>query len=102
VANNIVTGAGRINPDGTSIVSEGNIVGGTNPLSLQDGIYRLLPNAEGALAIDKAVNATFYPLDGDIQGQARSTADVGADEQSSAPVTIAGPLTTADVGPDAP
>jgi hypothetical protein len=54
-------------------------------------------------AIDKAVNPSFYMLADDIQGQPRATApDIGADEASMAPVTIPGPLTTADVGPDAP
>ena len=103
VANNIVTGGGRINPDGTAIVSEGNLVGGTSPLTLQDGIHRLLPGPAATAAIDKAVNPTFYMLADDIQGQPRATApDIGADEASMAPVTIPGPLTTADVGPDAP
>jgi poly(beta-D-mannuronate) lyase len=102
VANNIITGAGALNPDGTTMVSEGNLVGGPNPLTMQDGIFRLLPNAAGALAIGKAVNTTFYGLTHDIQGQARTAPDLGADEESSDPVTIAGPLTPADVGPDAP
>jgi poly(beta-D-mannuronate) lyase len=103
VANNIVTGSGQLNPDGTSIVSEGNLVGGANPLTMQDGLYRLLPNAAGALAIDKAVNASFYAITDDIHGQPRSAnVDLGADEHSEAPVTTPGPLTTADVGPDAP
>jgi hypothetical protein len=101
VANNIIIGA-ALNPDGTNIVNEGNIVGGANPLTMEGGIYRLLPNAAGALAIGKAVNSAFYGLTDDIQGQPRSTADVGADEESTAPVTIPGPLTAADVGPDAP
>ena len=102
VANNIVTGSGRINPDGTSIVSEGNIVGGMNPLTLEDGIYRLLPNSAGALAIDKSVNNAFYGVASDIHGQPRATPDVGADEQSGEPEAIRGPLTAADVGPDSP
>jgi len=102
VANNVITGSGRLNPDGTNIVSEGNFVGGTNPLTMQDGIYRLLSNAQGALAIDKAVNTTFYGLVDDIEGQARSAPDVGADEWSLAAVIIRGPLTTSDVGLDAP
>jgi hypothetical protein len=102
VANNIVTGAGRINAIGNTIVNEGNLVGGNNPLTLQDGIYRLLPGATGALAIDKAVNTDFYKITDDIEGQPRAMPDVGADEHSSAPATVRGPLTTADVGPDAP
>ena len=75
-----------------------------NPLTMQDGVYRLLSNAAGAAAIGKAVNSAFYMIKDDIQGQARpaSAIDVGADQVSSDPVTIRGPLTTAEVGPDAP
>jgi poly(beta-D-mannuronate) lyase len=102
VANNIITGPGTLNPDGTSLVDEGNIVGGENPLTLQDGIYRLLPNAGGARAIGKAVNTTFYGIQDDIQGQPRAAADPGADQHSTAPETIPGPLTPADVGPASP
>jgi poly(beta-D-mannuronate) lyase len=101
VANNIVVGAG-IDNGGMGTISEGNIAGGTNPLTMQDGIYRLLPNAAGAAAIGKAVNSNFYKLTDDIEGQPRMAPDVGADEQSSAPVMFKGPLTPADVGPDAP
>jgi poly(beta-D-mannuronate) lyase len=101
VANNIVVGAG-IDNGGMGTVSEGNIAGGMNPLTMQDGLYRLLPNAAGAAAIDKAVNSDFYMIKEDIQGQPRMAPDVGADERSDAPVTIRGPLTPADVGPDAP
>jgi hypothetical protein len=89
-------------PRATNTVNEGNLAGGTSPLAQQDGIYRLLPNAAGALAIGKAVNSAFYKLVDDIQGQPRVEPEVGADEQSDAPVTIPGPLTAADVGPDAP
>ncbi len=101
VANNIITGAGTLNPDGTTLVDEGNLVGGDNPLTLQDGIFRLLPNAAGARAAGKAVNADFYGLGEDIQGQPRAAPDLGADEASTAPATIPGPLTPADVGPAA-
>lgn len=100
VANNIVVGAG-IDSGGTGTVNEGNIAGGMNPLTMQDGVYRLLPNAAGAAAIGKAVNTDFYMIKDDIQGQPRSAPDVGADEHSDAPVSIKGPLTAADVGPDA-
>ena len=101
VANNIVVGAG-LDDGGMGTVKEGNLAGGSNPLTMQDGLYRLLPNAAGAAAIDKAVNAAFYMIADDIQGQPRMMPDVGADEQSEAPVTVRGPLTPADVGPDAP
>ena len=101
VANNIVVGAG-IDDGGMGTVSEGNLAGGMTPLTMQDGIQRLLPNAAGAAAIGKAVNSAFYMLKDDIQGQPRMEPDVGADEASMAPITIPGPLTPADVGPDSP
>ncbi len=101
IANNIVVGAG-IDSGGTGTVNEGNLTGGMNPLTMQDGLYRLLPNAAGAAAINKAVNADYYMIKDDIHGQPRAGVDIGADEQSDAPVTIKGPLTLADVGPDAP
>jgi hypothetical protein len=102
VANNIVIGAG-IDGGGVSFVNEGNVTG-MNPLTMQDGVFRLQANGAGAAAIGKAVNSDFYMIKDDIQGQARpaGAVDVGADEVSSDPVTIRGPLTAADVGPDAP
>ena len=45
-----------------------------NPLTMQDGVYRLLANAAGAAAIGKAVNSDFYMIKDDIQGQARRRA----------------------------
>jgi len=96
IANNI----GKVNAGGNAIVSEGNLDG--NPLTMQDGIYRLLANPAGAAAIGKAVNTAAYMLTDDIDGQARNAPDVGADEQSPDPVKFKGPLTMADVGPDSP
>jgi hypothetical protein len=61
-------------------------------LTTQDGIARLsasLPATGGAF--------TFLTVD--VDGQARGTPDVGADQFSSAPVTRR-PLTPADVGPN--
>jgi hypothetical protein len=100
VANNIITGA-KVNAGGNAIVSEGNLEGG-NPLTMQDGVFRLVANEAGAAAIGKAVNPGAYMLTDDIDGQPRNAPDVGADEQSSDPVKYKGPLTVADVGPDAP
>jgi Chondroitinase B/Carbohydrate binding module (family 6) len=92
-ANNI---AGSISVDsGATVIQEGNTIG--NPLVLQNGIYRNLGGSR-----DNAVNAAFYGLVDDIEGQARTAPDRGADEQSTAPITTPGPLTTADVGPAAP
>lgn len=92
-ANNI---AGSLSVDsGATVVQEGNTIG--NPLTLQSGIYR---NTGGSR--NNAVNSAFYGLADDIDGQARSSPDRGADEQSTAPVLTPGPLTTAQVGPAAP
>lgn len=101
VANNIVIGAG-IENGGMGTVLEGNIAGGMNPLTMMGGIYRLLANAAGAGAIGKAVNADFYMIKDDIDGQSRMGVDVGADEQSEAAAPLKGPLTAADVGPESP
>ncbi len=93
---------------------EGNIVWGAaangdmptsgarrvNPLLSRDsfGVFRLLSTSP---AINASVGS--YPeVTIDLDGQSRSgTKDVGADEFSTAPV-IRRPLTTADVGPNAP
>ena len=48
------------------------------------------------------MNAAFYGLADDIDGQGRVVTDRGADEQSTAPVVTPGPLTTANVGPGSP
>jgi poly(beta-D-mannuronate) lyase len=62
-----------------------------------DGISRL---GAGSPAIDAAVGS--YGLTEDLDGQPRmGTADVGADERSTAPVRRR-PLGPRDVGPDAP
>jgi hypothetical protein len=100
IANNILTG--NLAAGGTGTVNEGNIVGGASPLTMEGGVYRLLPNAAGMRAIGKAVNASAYGIMEDIEGQTRVEPDVGADEQSMDPVKIRGPLTAADVGVDAP
>jgi hypothetical protein len=47
-------------------------------------------------------NTTYYPyVTDDMDGQARSAPDTGADELSASPIVLR-PLTTADVGPNAP
>jgi poly(beta-D-mannuronate) lyase len=102
IANNIVIGSG-LNAGGNQIVDEGNLIGGANPLSMVDGVFRLGTGAEAARAAGKAVNAASYMIADDIDGQPRGPmVDVGADQQSSAPVLYKGPLTPADVGIDAP
>jgi poly(beta-D-mannuronate) lyase len=71
-----------------------------NPLLSRDSfdVFRLLSTSP---AISTSVGS--YPeVTIDLDGQARSgTKDVGADESSTAPV-IRRPLTTANVGPNAP
>jgi len=71
----------------------------TNPLlTVVDGLQKL---SAGSPAIDYA-NALFYPfVTDDMDGQPRSTPDTGADESSPGGV-LRRPLTTADVGPNAP
>jgi hypothetical protein len=93
---------------------EGNIVFGSapnddmpasgarriNPLLTRDpfGVFRLQSTSP---AINSSVGS-YSEVNIDLDGQARSgTKDVGADEFSTAPV-IRRPLTTADVGPNAP
>ena len=70
-----------------------------NPLLTQGGgVFRL---SAGSPAIDSAVGS-FPEVTLDMDAQPRTGAkDVGADEMSSAPIN-ARPLTTADVGPNAP
>jgi len=117
-SNNIIqTDSGTILDLGgpaTNARFEGNIVFGSapngdmptsgarrvNPLLSRDsfGVFRLLSTSP---AINTSVGS--YPeVTIDLDGQARSgTKDVGADEFSTAPV-IRRPLTTANVGPNAP
>jgi hypothetical protein len=59
------------------------------------GRYHLGANNTAVAAVGAA------PVLEDIEGQARQQPDVGADELSTGPV-LRGPLTAADVGPNAP
>jgi poly(beta-D-mannuronate) lyase len=70
-----------------------------NPLLTQSGgVFRL---SSGSPAIDSSAG-TFPEVTLDMDAQSRTGAkDVGADEVSTAPIN-ARPLTTADVGPNAP
>lgn|GEM_PF-1419425 len=113
-ANNILSGSATLldaSQAGNTTFSN-NIANGTlgaslpasqfrqvNPLlAMSDGIFKL---TSGSPAIN-AANATFYPfITVDIDGQSRSTPDIGADEFSTAAV-VRRLLTTADVGPNAP
>jgi len=55
----------------------------------------------GSPAIDAANQGLYSFVTDDVDGQPRSTRDIGADEFSSAPI-LRRPFTTADVGPNAP
>ncbi|EME63496.1 polysaccharide lyase 6 family protein [Amycolatopsis decaplanina] len=83
---------------------DGNIPAGTfsriDPKLVQgsDGISRLASNSPAINAATLAVAPTAFDIDGQPRGSQR---DVGADEYSTATITNR-PLTTADVGPDAP
>ena len=67
-------------------------------LVMEGGLFRLRP---GSALID-AASGSEPDVVNDMDGQARTGArDVGADEYSTAPVTVR-PLTSADVGPNAP
>jgi hypothetical protein len=70
-----------------------------NPtMAAEGGLMRLTASSP---AVDVADPAYFPFVVDDIDGQPRTTADIGADELSTAPV-LRRPLTTADVGPEAP
>ncbi len=70
-----------------------------NPLlTPQNGLQKL---SAGSPAIDAASAGQFVFLAEDMDGQARGTRDIGADEFSGSTV-VRRPLTTADVGPNSP
>jgi len=118
VANNVIQGASgtlvslsRNVP--ANFAFEGNVLGGAGSsgdipaagfsrmdaqLVLESGLFRL---RAGSPLVDAAVGSD-PDVTSDMDGQARTGArDVGADEVSTAPVTIR-PLTAGDVGPNAP
>lgn len=115
IADNVVTGGeGKLfnelmTPE--NMTYEGNIAWPTgsatvgdvpaevaDPLLVEDGpVYRITPDSP---AVDAGTGGHDFLTD-DMDGQARTgTPDTGADEHSTAEVTR-GPLTPADVGPDA-
>jgi poly(beta-D-mannuronate) lyase len=67
-------------------------------LTTVSGLRKL---SSGSPAIDAANQGLFSFVVADMDGQARATRDIGADEFSSAPI-LRRPLTAADVGPNAP
>ena len=94
-----MTYAGNIAwPTGSATVGLAGITTVDPGLSEQGGLYRI---GASSPAIDASSGGFGFVTD-DMDGQARSgVADAGADEYSTAPVTR-GPLSAADVGPEAP
>lgn len=87
------TGSATVGVD----VSEAEIAE-VDPLLAKDGsLYRV---GDGSPAVDAGTGEYDFVGD-DMDGQARETPDIGADERSTADVTRH-PLTPADVGPEAP
>ncbi len=112
-ANNLIQGsAGTLyqqneTPAGNSVFSSNLASGGSartgfiiaNPqLTTVDGLRKL---SSSSPAINAANESLAPVVIEDQDGQARADLDIGADEFSSAPITLR-PLTTADVGPNAP
>jgi hypothetical protein len=114
VANNLAQGTGPLfSLTSTSVNTRytANIVNGSPGITRSAAEVRrvdpklvkvgdVLKLASGSAAIDKGA-ASFAFVTEDIEGQPRTTPDVGADELSTAPV-LNHPLTAEDVGPDAP
>jgi hypothetical protein len=96
VANNLSSG---VREGGTGTKYAGNIT--TNVPAPGAGGAEIQKLAAGDPAVDAAASGFDFVTD-DIDGQPRSRNDVGADELSEAPVTLHGPLSEKDVGPDAP
>ena len=104
---------GSVNVAGTGNVFSDNITGGSvtlngamatnNLTSAAAGLARM-GDVQAITAMSAAVNAGkgSYPfLMDDVNGQPRTMPDVGADELATSPERFR-PLTTKDVGPDAP
>lgn len=113
-ANNIIQGTAatlfnqRVAPAGSSVYSSNIASGGsgypsgftvTNPnLTTVNGMRKLSSTSPAINAANESLASLVVE---DMDGQDRSDLDIGADEFSSAPIEIV-PLTTADVGPNAP
>jgi hypothetical protein len=96
IANNL-TQSGGIGSGGQGTKVMNNITDGAGMMQTA-GLWKLTP---GSKAIDASLPGFDYVTE-DIDGQKRQgKPDIGADELSMDPVTR-GPLTEADVGPDAP
>ena len=96
VANNLLQG-GAVEGSGENARLAGNLVE-ASALAQEGPIWRPGPTSP---ALDRSGPGFDY-VRLDIDGQPRARPDVGADERSPDPASRRGPLTPADVGPDAP
>jgi poly(beta-D-mannuronate) lyase len=93
IANNLVVG-------GSAPVGPGNLGGTAAALGLVQQGERLVPTASSKVV--GAAQGSFPFVTDDVAGRPRGgPLDVGAEQVSAAP-SLRPPLTTADVGPDAP
>ncbi|NEW08273.1 lyase [Paenibacillus sp. SYP-B3998] len=117
VANNIVrNSAGTLYNEvvTTNTIFEGNIgfgstvsnksraaseIWGINPLFTTVNGLQKLSSTSPAI---NAAKGTYTYVTGDMDGEARSTNDIGADERSSSTVFANHPLVSTEVGPNAP
>jgi hypothetical protein len=114
IADNIIQGSGTLvtKRQGSNLKWQGNIINGGSAGEIPAGGYKsanpglsaggggMLRPGAGSPVID-AATGSFSQVTVDIDGQARAGAkDVGADEVTGATPRV--PLTSADVGPNAP
>jgi len=114
-ANNIISGSGTLYSESggstTPIITRSqNIANGTAPsqsgfisedplfTTVTENSYGLQKLSSGSPAISAANASYFSYVTTDMDGQTRSSPDIGADEYSTASISIT-PLTTSDVGP---
>jgi poly(beta-D-mannuronate) lyase len=114
-ANNIISGSGTLysedsSPAPVNMTRSQNIANGTDPgksgfiienpsfTSVNENGFTLQKLSSGSPAIG-AANASYYSyVTDDMDGQTRSSPDIGADEYSTASIART-PLTTSNVGP---
>ncbi len=116
-ANNIISGSGTLYSEGSPApvnmtrsqnIANGSVPGlsgflGEDPLftAVMENGSSLQKLSSGSPAIN-AGNSSYYSyVNVDMDGQSRSTSDIGADEYSTGGI-IQQPLTTLDVGPSSP
>jgi len=112
-ANNIISGSGTLYSEGSPapiITRSQNIVNGTAPsqsgfisedplfTTVTENSYGLQKLSSTSPAIGAANSSYYSYVTTDMDGQSRSSPDIGADEYSTGSISIT-PLTTSDVGP---